>query len=249
MRELISLDIQDHILCIKINRPEKRNALTLDMYSQLSLAFADADADPDIRVVILTGGEGAFSSGNDIVDFVAAGQGEESVKPPRDFLQQIAAFEKPIVAAVNGVAVGIGTTMLLHCDLIYASDNARFQLPFVNLGLVPEGGSSLLLPLLVGHQKASELLLLGEPFDAQQAAAMGLVNRVVEPQALEGLAREQALKLAAKPVAALLASKQLLKSQQGKSVSQVIDQEIALFAKHLQSKDAIEALSGFLKRR
>ena len=247
--EFIEQEISDRILSIRIQRPDKRNALTLAMYQELAVILKQAGEDAAVRVVVISGTESSFCSGNDINDFLQAGRDANAVRPAREFLHQIAAFKKPIVASVNGVAVGIGTTLLLHCDLVYAADSARFQLPFINLGLVPEGGSSLLLPAMLGHQKAAELLLLGDSFDAEYALSLGLVNAVLEAEELEFHVRKQAMALAAKPPAAMVATKKLLKSHQGKSVTQVLDEEIDIFAQRLKSPEAIEAFSAFQQRR
>ena len=245
----IQQECRDRVLSIRIQRPDKRNALTLNMYRELTSILGQAEENPEVRVVILSGCEQSFCSGNDIGDFLQAGQDMEAVQPARDFLHQIALFKKPIIAAVNGVAIGIGTTLLLHCDLVYAVHTARFQLPFINLGLVPEGGSSLLLPSMLGHQKAAELLLLGDSFDAETAASLGLVNAVVNVEELEDHARKKALVLASKPPAAMTLTKKLLKSQQGRPIAQVLDEEIDIFAQRLLSPEATEAFSAFQQRR
>ncbi len=248
----IDSHLQERVLCVRINRPEKRNALTLQMYLALTQILARAENDPQVRVVLISGCEQSFSSGNDIADFIAAGAGDNdvsAVRPALDFLRQIAAFSKPLVAAVNGTAIGIGTTMLLHCDLVYAARSARFQLPFVNLGLVPEGGSSQLLPAMLGHQKAAELLMLGESFDARKACDLGLVNEVLEDESLQSFARERALQLAARPPAALAATKALLKSGRNQPLSQVLEQEGERFSERLHSAEAREAFAAFNERR
>ena len=175
----ILVDSKDGVVTIEISRREKKNAITSDMYRAMSAALSRARDDSHARVVVLRGQEDMFTAGNDLADFLQRKVGDPSAAIP--FLHLIAGFEKPIVAAVAGNAVGIGTTMLLHCDLVYAADNTRFQLPFVNLALCPEGGSSLLLPRVAGYQRAAELLMLGEPFDATTAREAGFVNRVLAP--------------------------------------------------------------------
>ena len=201
MSENVRTGVADAIQEIEIHRPDKKNALTGAMYDAMSDAILRAEGDAGVRVVFLHGQPGCFTSGNDLADFLAAGERTgEGVGPPASrFLSVIRTARKPLVAAVGGVAVGIGTTMLLHCDLVYAAPNARFQMPFVPLGLAPEGGSSLLLPLLAGHQRASEWLLLGRPFSAEAARAAGLVNEVVPEESLLAHARSAALAVAALP--------------------------------------------------
>ena len=233
---------------IEINRPEKKNALTAAMYQAMADAIKAAEADAKVRVVLIHGKADLFTSGNDLQDFLD--------NPPRDddrpvfqFLYGISRAQKPIVAAVAGAAVGIGTTMLLHCDLVYAAPNSRLQLPFVNLGLVPEAASSLLLPALVGYQRAAELLLLGEPFSAQKAQEIGLVTEVVPEDRLFDTALAQARKLAAKPAASLRLTKQLMKQGQLDAVAQRIKLESDHFGKRLASPEAKEAFSAFLEKR
>src|SRR5712672_1319407 len=178
MAEHIVVSVQDRILTLRLDRPEKKNALTRGMYLGMIEALKQAEADSNVRVVLITGTEACFTAGNDLVDFANAKPGETS--PAILYLQTLAAAQKPVVAAVGGVAVGIGTTMLLHCDLVYAASDARFQLPFVNLGLCPEAGSSAILPALVGHRQAAELLYFGEPFTADTARNLGIVNAIVD---------------------------------------------------------------------
>ena len=233
---------------IEINRPEKKNALTAAMYQAMADAIKAAEADAKVRVVLIHGKADLFTSGNDLQDFLD--------NPPRDddrpvfqFLYGISRAQKPIVAAVAGAAVGIGTTMLLHCDLVYAAPNSRLQLPFVNLGLVPEAASSLLLPALVGYQRAAELLLLGEPFSAQKAQEIGLITEVVPEDRLFDTALAQARKLAAKPAASLRLTKQLMKQGQLDAVAQRIKLESDHFGKRLASPEAKEAFSAFLEKR
>ena len=236
------------ILRIEINRPEKKNALTSAMYQAMADAIHAAETDSKVRVVLIHGKEDLFTAGNDLQDFLD--------NPPRDdeqpafrFLYGISQAQKPIVAAVAGAAVGIGTTMLLHCDLVYAAPNARLQLPFVSLGLVPEAGSSLLLPALVGYQRAAELLLLGEPFSAQKAMEIGLVTEVVPADRLFDTAMVQAIKLARLPAASLRLTKRLMKQGQTAAVLQQIKLESGHFGERLASPEAKEAFSAFLEKR
>src|ERR1051326_3695120 len=177
MAEHIVVSVENRVLTLRLDRPEKKNALTRGMYLGMIDALKQADADSNVRVVLITGTEACFTAGNDLVDFANAKPGETS--PAILYLQTLAAAQKPVIAAVGGVAVGIGTTMLLHCDLVYAAASARFQLPFVNLGLCPEAGSSYLLPSLIGQRRAAELLFFGEPFGAEQARDFGIVNEIV----------------------------------------------------------------------
>ena len=216
---------------IVFDRPQKRNAITVAMYAAMADAVEAAEADDSVRVVLFHGRGGAFTAGNDLADFLA-NPPDSPERPVFRFLRALAAARKPLVAAVEGPAVGIGTTMLLHCDFVLAADTARFALPFVNLGLVPEAASSLLLPRLVGYQRAAELLMLGEPFDAVTAERIGLVGRVGPAADLLAAARALADRLAAKAPEALRATKALLKSASG-SVAERLVEEAAVFARQL----------------
>jgi enoyl-CoA hydratase/carnithine racemase len=191
-------EYQEGVLRIAMNRPEKKNALTITMYSTLTDSIQRAEKDPKVHVILIHGTGGCFTSGNDLKDFLDFPPEDES-SPVFAFMAAISRAEKPIIAAVSGLAVGIGTTMLLHCDLVYAEKKSKFLLPFVNLGLCPEAGSSFLLPLLAGYQRAAELLLLGEPFSAEKAKEIGLVNKICDDSQVLNYAIEQARKLAAQP--------------------------------------------------
>ena len=232
---------------IVIDRPDKKNALTAAMYTALAEAIEQAEADPNCRVIVISG-EGGFTAGNDLADFLDNPPRDES-SPVFRFLAAISQAEKPIVAAVTGPAVGIGTTMLLHCDLIYAGPGSRFQLPFVNLGLCPEAASSYLLPLRLGQARAAELLLLGEPFGADKALEYGLVNAVYPNDEVLEQALTVAVKLAAKPAAAVRLTKQLLKQSSHPTVQQTIALEADYFRQQLDTPVAKEALQAFLERR
>lgn len=234
------------VLELVMNRPDKRNALTRAMYTALADGLDAAAADPEIRAVLIAGAGGAFTAGNDLGDFLAgeAGGGET---PVSRFLRTLIHFEKPIVAAVSGAAVGVGTTMLLHCDLVYADETARLQLPFVNIGLVPEAGSSLLLPRAVGMARASELLLLGEPFDAAEAARLGVVSAVV-PDVL-GHARARAAALATRPAEAVRATKKLLRAPADGTAWARAEAEGLVFAERLRSDEARAAMQAFFTRK
>jgi enoyl-CoA hydratase/carnithine racemase len=243
----ILVDPQEGILRIKINRPEKKNALTFAMYQELANALTRADQDDLVRVVLLTGTEECFCAGNDLGDFKKISLGKERLRNP--FVPAISGFKKPIVAAVSGVAIGIGTTMLLHCDLVYAAANARFQLPFVNLGLCPELGSTVLLPLLMGHQRAAELFLLGEPFSVEKAREAGIVNAVCPQGELMNFALETARKLAAQPPAAACLTKALMKRGREMAVKTALEEEFYHFGQRLLSPEAKEAFQAFAERR
>jgi enoyl-CoA hydratase/carnithine racemase len=233
---------------IQLNRPDKKNALTAAMYGAIADALRAAHADPAVRVVLIHGAGGAFTAGNDLQDFLA--------NPPRTpdapvarFLHAVSHAEKPLVAAVDGVAVGVGTTMLLHCDLVYAAAGTRFSLPFVNLGLCPEAASSFLLPAIAGYQRAAELLLLGEPFDATHAHALGIVTEVVPAETLLVRAEEAAQKLAAKPAASVRLTKRLMKRAWMPAVEAALAEEMREFGARLGSPEAKEAFSAFLEKR
>jgi enoyl-CoA hydratase/carnithine racemase len=247
MAENVMVAVQNRTATIRINRPDKKNALTRAMYLALIEAVRQAEADANVRVVLLTGSADCFTAGNDIADFAAARPGEAPVA--LDYLRTLAAATKPVIAAVAGVAIGIGTTMLLHSDLVYAADNARFQLPFVNLGLCPEAGSSFILPSMVGHHRAAELILFGEPFGAEAARQFGLVNHVVAAGELMSSATQRALQLAEKPPAALKTAKMLLKAGSREAVTNSMDRETEQFAALLQGPEAKEAMAAFLERR
>jgi enoyl-CoA hydratase/carnithine racemase len=236
------------IRTIRFARPEKKNALTVAMYARVVELFAAAAADPAIRVVVLTGEGSAFTAGNDLLDFVQAPPFDEA-SPVVKFLLALVEFRKPLVVAVNGVAIGVGTTMLLHADVVIAAASARFQLPFVNLGLVPEAGSSLLLPRIAGNARASELLLFGEPFDANAAREAGIVTEVVPDAELAARVKARAEALAAKPPQALLASKELLRGPRRAEVLEAMMREAAVFRDRLKSAELQEAVSAFLEKR
>lgn len=248
--------MSDHILTstangickIQMNRPDKKNALTTAMYTAISDALEQADADPKVRVAFITGTEDCFTSGNDVVDFMQnPPSGDNS--PVFRFLRVISTYKKPIVAAVNGPAVGVGTTMLLHCDLIYAAESAVFQAPFVSLGLCPEAASSLLLPNLVGLPKAAEILMLCEPFNAEKALQYGIINDVLPENGYQALAYKKAEKLAAQPAAAVRLTKQLLRKNNQALTQTVITEEGQQFGAMLRSPEATEAMSAFLQKR
>ena len=229
---------------IAIARPAKKNALTSQMYHAMIAALAEAMAREDIACVLFTGSGDAFCAGNDLGDFV---QGPEGAAAAMAFIRALAAFDKPLVAAVQGMAVGIGTTMLLHCDLVYAAPDARFAMPFVKLGLVPEAGSSLLAPALLGRAKAAAMLLLGETIGADEAERAGLVSAIVPGESLHEHARAKVAILANLPRAALLATRRLLRPS-ASALEGRIAEESALFAEALQSPEAQAAFAAFAAR-
>ncbi|HSW17810.1 MAG TPA: enoyl-CoA hydratase [Ramlibacter sp.] len=236
------------ITTITLNRPERKNSITADMYGAMAQALATAADDAGTRVLVIQGHEHIFSAGNDIGDFLNnPPSGQDS--PVFRFLHGLAAFPKPLIASVCGPAVGIGTTLLFHCDLVYAGDNAAFSMPFVNLGLCPEAASSFLVPQMMGYHRAAEALLLGEPFMAEAALEVGLVNRVVPPSEANSLAQAQARKLAAKPISALVETKRLMKRAHQALVKQQMADEGAIFARMLTEPAAKEAFGAFLDKR
>jgi enoyl-CoA hydratase/carnithine racemase len=234
-------------MTITFNRLDKKNSITSSMYAAMADAVAQAGADPSVRVVVFQGHESIFSAGNDIGDFLNQPPTTQE-SPVFRFLRGIATFEKPLIAAVAGPAVGIGTTMLFHCDLVYAGDNAAFSMPFVNLGLCPEAASSLLAPRMFGYHRAAEALLMGEPFFAEAAQEVGLVNRVVPPTEVNGYAQAQARKLAAKPLTSLIATKRLMKGDT-QAVLQKMDEEGQDFGRMLREPAAKEAFGAFMEKR
>ena len=236
------------VLTLTFNRVERKNSINVAMYDALATALEKAADDAATRVVVIQGHETVFSAGNDIEDFLKnKPAGMDS--PVFRFLRGIASFPKPIVAAVCGPAVGVGTTLLFHCDLVYAGDNAAFSMPIVNLGLCPEAASSLLVPQMFGYHRAAEALLLGEPFFAEAALEVGLVNRVVAPSEANALAQAQARKLAAKPLSSLIATKQLMKGGQQKAVLERMGDEGAHFGRMLGEPAAREAMTAFMQKR
>lgn len=246
--ELVRTELREGVLTVLLNRPEKRNALNMAMYGALDAALALADRDEQVRVVLISGNGGTFTSGNDLADFLdAAFLAGDS--PVMGFLTTLFRARKPIIAAVEGMAIGVGVTMLLHCDLVYAGEGAEFQMPFVNLGLVPEAGSTLLLPRLMGHQRAAELLLLGAPFPAAQAREVGIVNRLCPDGTVLEAAREVALQLAAQPAAAVRMTKALLKREYADALYETALHEVGCFAERLRSPEAAEAFQAFMQRR
>jgi enoyl-CoA hydratase/carnithine racemase len=244
----VAIDVADGVLRIRLQRPERKNALTLAMYAAMADALESAGSRDDVRVISIAGTPGCFTSGNDIGDFIRAQQGG-GLEPTMRFLRAIAANDKPMVAAVDGVAIGIGTTLLLHCDLVYASEAARFKTPFVDLGLVPEAGSSLLLPAVLGHPRAAAMILLGEELSATVALAAGLINEIVPSAELDGRAAAICARLAARAPGALRASKALLKRGRRAAVEETMLEEAKQFLARLATPEAAEAMQAFMQRR
>ena len=250
MSEHVEISDADGVRTIVLARPEKKNALTQAMYAAMADAVDSAQIDPAIGVVLLTGAGDAFTAGNDIGDFLAAPPSPDDATPAPviRFLHTILEAEKPLAAAVNGLAVGVGVTLLLHCDLVTAASAARFKTPFTDLGLVPEAGASLLLPRRIGRARASEMLLLGETLNAEEALACGLVARVVDPAHLLEDARRRCAALARKAPAAVRATKRLLRGDTAE-VRERMAEEIRIFAERLQSDEFREAAAAFLEKR
>ena len=233
---------------IWFDRADKKNAITVEMYATLGAALATADADPQARAVLLHGSADCFTAGNDVADFLNAPR-TPGASPARALFDALPRMKKPVVAAVGGPAVGIGTTMLLHCDLVYAAPNARFQLPFVPLGIVPEFGSTLLLPLIAGYQCAARMLLLGQPFTAQQAHEAGIVTEVVAQEKLLDHSLEVARQLASLPPESIRLTKRLMKARYAEALAATIAEETRIFTERLCSPEAKEAMSAFLEKR
>jgi len=239
----------DGILRVQFNRPQKKNAMTGAMYARLAEILDEAGKDDETLVVLWNSAGDAFSAGNDMGDFLKNPPAESGDSPQGRLMNAFVRFEKPIVVAVQGAAVGGGTTMLTHCDFVYAGESAKFQLPFINLALVPEFGSSHSLPARIGYLRAAELYLLGEPFDAERAAELGLVTRVVPNERLFATAMETAKKLAAKPSGALRATRRLLKQGSVDQLKAAIKMENQEFGQRVRSAEAKEAIAAFLEKR
>ncbi len=248
MIEEIRVHAEAGVTTITLNRLARKNSITAAMYDAMADAIAAAQQDDATRVVVLQGHETVFCAGNDIGDFLDKPPAGEN-SPVFRFLHGIATFSKPLLAAVCGPAVGIGTTMLFHCDLVYAGDNAAFAMPFVNLGLCPEAASSLLAPQMLGYHRGAEALLLGEPFMAEAALEVGLVNRVLPPTEASNYAQAQARKLAAKPITSLVETKRLMKQGQQQLVMQQMQDEGASFRRMLGEPAAREAFTAFMEKR
>ncbi len=248
MNEHIQIDRQGAVQTIRMNRPDKKNAITRAMYATMASALKEADADADLRVSVFLGVPGAFSSGNDLADFLAVAQGGEHGREVFDFLMALATAAKPVLAGVDGIAVGIGTTIQLHCDLTFATPRSVFRTPFVDLGLVPEAGSSLLGPAIMGCQQAFALLGLGVGFSAEKAKATGLIYDVVDEEHLEEAVLAAAREIAAKPPEALKIARDLMRGDRSEVVAR-IKEEGAHFAARLKSDEARAAFLAFMSKK
>ena len=248
MSQQVLAELDDCVLRVELARPEKKNALTPGMYQALSAALARADSDPRVRAVLIHGRPDCFCAGNDLNDFLQR-PSQEGEPPAIGFLKSIASARKPLVAAVGGPAVGIGTTLLLHCDFVYAAPDTRFQLPFVPLGIVPEAASSLLLPMMAGYHRAAELFLLGQPFDVAKALAAGIVTAMVPEAGLLEHARSIARALAALPPESVRLTKELMKRHLAPAVRERMQEEGRLFQERLSSPEAVEAFTAFFQKR
>lgn len=238
------------VLTIEFNRPKKKNSITSAMYQMMADALQDGQSDADVRVIMFCGKQDIFTAGNDLDDFMnASARGDLANLPVAQFMLQLSSAAKPVIAAVAGAAIGIGTTMLLHCDLVYAADNAKFSMPFAKLGLCPEFGSSMLLPQIVGYQRAVEKLFFGESFSAQEACSMGLVAKVLPPDELMPFANTQAAKLVALPASSLRTTKNLIKSAQTETIMARMMEESKFFGAMLLAPEAKEAFIAFFEKR
>ena len=247
MSEHVEIVTEGGVRSVRMTRGEKKNAITGAMYTAMAEALETGNGDAAVRAILFLGVPGAFSAGNDIADFLAMSSGGELGAPIIRFLKALARSEKPMVAGVDGLAIGIGTTLLLHCDLVYASPGSVFRTPFVDLGLVPENASSLLAPRLMGHQRAFELLCLGAPFTADKAHGAGFVNEIVEAEDLEEKARTMAATLAGKPVEAMAIARRLVKGAPDDVLAR-IDEEAVAFRERLASPEARAAFMAFLAK-
>ncbi len=249
MSDLVLTRVDGGVLIITLNRPSRKNALTGAMYTMLAEAIECGEQDRTVRVILLTGAGESFCAGNDLEDFARNSPPVDGGGPAATFMRVLFHCDKPVVASVQGHAVGIGTTMLLHCDLVYAGESACFQLPFANLGLCPEYASSLILPRLVGTVKAAELLMMGEPFSAREALDYGIANQVVNDNQLTDFVRERCQHLVAQPPGAIRATKRLLREPQRQQAVDVMAREIALFEEGLKSAEFREAATAFFEKR
>ena len=242
----------DGILTIAFNRPERKNAITGAMYQSMADALLDAESDSGVRAIVFIGKPEIFTAGNDLEDFMknapAAGKPDAS-RPVYQFMRALSGASKPVIAAVAGAAIGIGTTMLMHCDMVYAADNAKFSMPFVQLGLCPEFASSVLFPAVAGYPRAAEKLLLGEAFSSQEAFEMGMLSKVLPVDELLPYAMRQAAKLVALPAASVRATKSLMKQPKQAGIETAIAAEIELFSAMLRAPEAKEAFTAFFEKR
>jgi enoyl-CoA hydratase/carnithine racemase len=247
MSEHVSVSIAAGVSTMRIERPEKQNALTSVMYDMMSDALAFGESSSRVRCFLITGMPGVFTAGHDVNELHGFAQGGAIGESPLHFLKTLASLEKPVVAAVDGMAIGIGTTMLFHCDYVVASEWSTFSAPFVDLGLSPEAGSSLLAPRLMGHQRAFELFVMGEHFDAQRAHQAGFVNKVVPAESVEPIAEAAAIAIAAKPPEAVRTALKLMRGER-RDLAQRIEKEASSFTELLRSPAARDALQAFIDR-
>lgn len=247
-QEHIRTELNDRVLTLRFNRAEKKNAVTTAMYQALAEGLHRAERDKEVRAILIAGAPDCFTSGNDIMDFLQQPPTAGDDTPVARFMTAMLGVQKPVVAAANGIAIGIGVTILLHCDLVFVGESTRMQMPFVNIGICPEFGSTLLLPRIMGHQRAAELTMLGEPFSAPLAREYGMVNYVCPDAETETRARAAALKLAQQPPAALRATKKLLK-RGSEAVTEAVRIEAEHFVPMLRGPEALEALTAFTQKR
>lgn len=249
MSEQVRVERGDEVLAITLSRPERRNAITVAMYAALAEAIESASEDPDVRVVTIRGEGQDFAAGNDLQDFLQGPPRDMGEIPVWRFLRALVACKVPLVAAVQGNCVGIGTTMLLHCDLVVADETARFSLPFIDLGLVPEAASSLLIPRLAGRRRAARYLLLGESFGVQEAMDIGLVSHRAAAGELGEVTDKVIARLLAKPAQALRETQRLLRENGSNDIGERMEMEGRLFADRLQSDEVKAAITAFFARR
>lgn len=249
MTQHVRVSVDDHVMRITLARPEKKNALTLEMYTALGAALDSAEADPKVRAVLLDSEGDVFSAGNDLADFaaVAAGTANREDMTARVFLEALARSQKPYVAAVRGLAVGIGVTLLMHCDLVYVAEDARLSTPFINLGVVPEAASSWLIPARIGYARAYAMFALGEPMDGRTFAALGLANAALPAAEVQAKALAAARLLASKPIGALKEMKKLMRDSA--AIAAIMARESEVFGARLKTPEAAEALRAFAERR
>lgn len=248
MTQDILYSSEGHLATLRFNRPDKKNAITAAMYAALAQSLREATGDDAVRVIVIAGSPGVFTAGNDLEDFLhQPPQGKDS--PVLQFMQALRDQPKPVIACVDGLAIGIGTTLLMHCDLVYASEQSRFAVPFAQLGLCAEFASSLLLPQLAGYHRAADILLTGEFFSVDAAAQMGLVNQVLPTSGLENFVRSKAQALAALPSDAVRTTKRLMKAAQASLIDVVMQEELTEFTRLLSGPDAKEAFEAFIQKR
>lgn len=244
----VAYHVKNGVAVLEMARPEKRNALTQEMYARLAERLDAAGADPAVQAIVITGQAGIFTAGNEVTEFLQALPAGQDIAARR-FMTALTAVDKPVLAAVTGPAVGIGVTMLLHCDLVYVAAGATLSMPFVKLGLVPEFASSLLLPLRLGHARAAEKLLLGEPMSAEEAVRLGLANAVLPPNQVLAHARAEAERFNELPPEGVRASKRLMKQAQARLIEQTIAAELEVFGSRLGGPDVREAITAFFEKR